>query len=117
MEPEVLSVATAAMANLPPDIAHTMGSAAAIAGMIRGLVALLKLPMLGEVWKKVPWWVKPTILVVATLACGFTDALAMGQKWYLALGAAVTGLGGAVVSHEWQALFAEQKSVKTPPSA
>ena len=98
--------------QIPADIAHTMASALVIAGSIRGLVAMLRTPLFAGVWAKLPLWAKPTLLVLPTGVGFAVDAFANGQPWYLALGAALTGLGGAVVSHEWQDLFREAKMTK-----
>jgi len=98
--------------QIPADIAHTMASALVIAGSIRGLVAMLRTPLFAGVWAKLPLWAKPTLLVLLTGVGFAVDAFANGQPWYLALGAALTGLGGAVVSHEWQDLFREAKMTK-----
>jgi len=90
-----------------------MVAAGVIAGAIRLVVGLLRTPMLKEVWTKVlPWWAKPATLLGTTALFGLADALGFHQSWFLALGAAITGLGGAVVSHEWSALFKEAKTRK-----
>jgi len=89
-----------------------MASAAAIAGIIRGLVALLRTPLLKDAWHRGPWWAKPTTLLGSTAILGTLDAVCTGQAWYLAMGSAITGLGGAVVSHEWQDLFKEAMAEK-----
>ncbi len=104
-------------AALPPEIAHTMGAAAAIAGIIRSLVAIMRTPLFREVWTKLPWWAKPTMLLAATAALGTADAIGFGQPWYLAIGSALTGLGGAVVTHEWQDLFKEAREAKAGEEA
>lgn len=105
---------------MPEDIMHTMVAATILAGVIRLVIALLKLPMLGQVWKKLPWWAKPLAMVALTGAGFFFDSLVMGQVWYLALGSALTALGGAVVSHEWQDLFRKdrvsKRTKKAPPA-
>lgn len=103
--------------NLPPEIAHTMAAAAAIAGIIRGVVAVLRTPLLKQAWQRLPWWSKPTVLLGSTAVLGTLDAVLLGQPWYLALGSAFTGLGAAVVSHEWQALFKEAMAEKAEEEA
>jgi hypothetical protein len=94
-----------------------MGAAAVIAGVIRGVVALLRTPLLKDVWQRLPWWAKPSTLLGATVVLGTLDAFGFGQPWYLAVGSAITGLGGAVVSHEWQALFKEAMAEKAAEEA
>lgn len=103
--------------TVPPEIAHTMAAAAAIAGIIRGIVAILRTPLLKDVWHRAPWWAKPTTLLGSTAILGTLDAMLLGQPWYLAMGAAFTGLGGAVVSHEWQDLFKEAMAEKAEEEA
>jgi hypothetical protein len=103
--------------TIPPEIAHTMGAAAAIAGIIRGLVALLRTPLLKSVWDRMPWYAKPATLLGATVLLGTLDAMGFGQVWYLAVGSAITGLGGAVVSYEWQDLFKEAAAAKKAQEA
>lgn len=76
--------------NVPPEIAHTMAAAAAIAGIIRGIVAVLRTPLLKQAWQRLPWWSKPTVLMGSTTLLGTLDAVLLGQPWYLALGSAFT---------------------------
>lgn len=87
------------------------------AGIIRGIVAVLRTPLFGAVWYKGPWWLRPVILMVLTLGAALFDALALGQVWWLALGSAITGLGAATVSHDWQSIWSKARAVKKAKAA
>ena len=90
-----------------------MATAGIIAGVVRGLVALLRTPLFGGLWYRLKWWwARPAILLAMTTGGFLLDAVALGSPWYLALGSAITGLGIAVTSHEWQAVFRRAVAVR-----
>jgi hypothetical protein len=105
------------VSQVPPDIATTMVRSAVVAGSIRGIVSVLRTPLFGSIWYKGPWWLRPGILMGLTCAAFLFDALALGQAWFLALGSALTGLGAASVSHDWQSIWRKAQVAKKAKEA
>ena len=117
MEPSLLTDMATTAAQVPPDIALTMIRSAMFAGAIRGIVAILRTPLFGAIWYRGPWWLRPVILMALTMGAAAFDALALGQVWWLALGSALTGLGAATVSHDWQSIWSKARAVKKAKAA
>ncbi len=118
MNPEIVDLANqvANAPEMPPEIAQTMLSATVIAGLIRLLIGLTKTPLFGNVWAKLPPLAKPGLLLALTAVGFFVDNLVVGQPWFLAMGSALTALGGAVLSHEWQNLLIPRVPVPAAPA-
>ena len=117
MDHSIVNDIAATAAQVPPDIALTMMRSAVIAGAIRGIVAVLRTPLFGAVWYRGPWWLRPVILMALTAGAALFDALALGQSWWLAIGSAITGLGAATVSHDWQSIWSKANAVKKAKAA
>jgi hypothetical protein len=87
---------------LDPKLAEIAAHAAGIAVAIRGIVALLRSPVGGLVWLRLPVQVRLLALaVLCGVAVGF-EALAAGRTIPEAIFVAIGGLGGAVTTHEIQ---------------
>jgi hypothetical protein len=120
MSTEAIEVASEAQPAAPTaeaqlsdaQLTHMGASFVLIATLVRTATAVAKSPALNGFWKPLPWWGKIAFLLSVTAVGFMVDAFAMGQNWVLAAGSAITGLGAAVVSHEWQALFKEAMEEK-----
>jgi len=79
---------------------HAIGASVVIAGFLRGIVPILKSPMLGQIWHKWPKWLKPLILCGVAMLLGLCDALALGVPFSQATLSALSAVGIAVSSYE-----------------
>tara|TARA_Y100000361_G_C11113588_1_gene319041 strand:- start:248 stop:541 length:294 start_codon:yes stop_codon:yes gene_type:complete len=79
---------------------HAIGASVVIAGFLRGIVPILKSPILGEVWKKWPKWLRPLVLCAIAGLLGMLDAIALGVPFTQSLLSALAAVGVAVTSYE-----------------
>lgn len=121
LPPEAVSVLPAdpqASAEAAEKVApHAALAALTIGAVIRALTGALKTDALKGVWCKFPWFAKISVLLGLTAICFFVDSLALGQNWMIAAGSALTGLFGAVTSHEWQSLIKEAQQEREEEQA
>ncbi|HAW74303.1 MAG TPA: hypothetical protein DCW74_01035 [Alteromonas australica] len=87
---------------------HAVGASVVIAGFLRGVVPILKSPILGEIWNKWPKWLRPLVLCAIAAFLGLLDALALGVPFTQSLLSAFAAVGVAVTSYE------SGKGVKLP---
>lgn len=117
MDPTIVSDMATVAAEVPADIQRTMLMAPVVAGLVRGSVGILRTPLFGRLWYRGPWWARPVVLMMLTGLCAYLDTVALGTAWYLALGSAVTGLGVAVLSHDWQSIWSKARAVQKAKAA
>lgn len=100
--PVLAQAAAAGAPALDPKLLQITAHAAGIAVAIRGIVAILKSPIGGLFWLKVPVAVRLLVLAaLCALAVGF-ESLAAGRPVLEAIFVAIGGLGGAITTHELQ---------------
>lgn len=99
-----LAVFVAAQAPaVDPKLLNIAAHAAGIAVAIRGLVALLKSPIGGLLWLKVPTPVRLLVLAVLCAIAVGAESLAVGKPLAEAIFVAIGGLGAAITTREIQA--------------
>jgi hypothetical protein len=79
---------------------HAIGASVVIAGFLRGIVPILRSPILGGVWHKWPKWLRPLVLCSIAALLGLFDALALGVPVQQSLLSAFAAGGVAVTSYE-----------------
>lgn len=79
---------------------HGIAAAGVIAGFLRGIVPILRSPIVGGLWEKWPKWLRPLVLCSLAAALGLLDALALGTPVQQSLLSALAAVGVAVTSYE-----------------
>jgi hypothetical protein len=79
---------------------HALGASVVIAGFLRGIVPILRSPILGGIWHKWPKWLRPLVLCAIAAALGLLDAVALGVPFSQSLLSAFAAVGVAVSSYE-----------------
>lgn len=88
---------------------HALGASVVIAGFLRGIVPILRSPILGGIWHKWPKWLRPLVLCSIAALLGLLDAIALGVPFSQSMLSAFAAVGVAVTSYE------SGKGVKLPP--
>lgn len=99
----VTFVAAQAAPVADPKLVNIAVHAAGIAVAIRGLVALLKSPIGGLLWLKVPTPVRLLVLAILCAIAVGAESLAAGKPLAEAIFIAIGGLGAAITTREIQA--------------
>lgn len=111
----ILDVVAAAEPAISQDALGTLAlHAAAIAGFIRLAVSLLRSPLLGIVWGRVPPAVRPLVLLLLGALAAAFDSIALGTPVLEALFSALGGVGAAISSHEVQERVTKRKKPAAP---
>lgn len=116
----ILSLASAAaepLASNPDLLAKLALHAAAIAGVLRLVIAALRSPLLGLIWLRVPKAVRPLVILALGVVAAVFDNLALGTPLLEAVFAALGGIGGAISSHEVQNRVLAKKAPAASPAA
>jgi hypothetical protein len=79
---------------------HALGASVVIAGFLRGIVPILRSPILGGIWHKWPKWLRPLVLCSIAALLGLLDAVAMGVPFSQSMLSAFAAVGVAVSSYE-----------------
>jgi len=79
---------------------HLVAVASVIAVVLRGLVPLLKSPMFGGAWGKMPQWLRPIVLCLIATVLGVVDALSVNTSIMHSVLAGLAAVGVAVSSYE-----------------
>lgn len=98
-----------------PDLLAKLAiHAAAIAGVLRLVIAALRSPVLGLIWLRVPKAVRPLVILALGVVAAVFDNLALGTPLLEAVFAALGGIGGAISSHEVQNRILPKKAPAAP---
>lgn len=98
-----------------PDLLAKLAiHAAAIAGVLRLVIAALRSPLLGLIWLRVPKAVRPLVILALGVVAAVFDNLALGTPLLEAVFAALGGIGGAISSHEVQNRILPKKAPAAP---
>lgn len=79
---------------------HGIAAAGVIAGFLRGIVPILRSPIVGGIWTKWPKWLRPLVLCGIAAGLGLLDALALGTPIMASMLSALAAIGVAVTSYE-----------------
>ena len=83
------------------DVLLQVGAqAGAVAAILRGLVPILRSPMGGLIWNKIPGRYRAYVLLGLAMALGVANYAAFGTPLDEAVFAALGGFMGAVTTHE-----------------
>lgn len=95
--------------DAPRDVAGAARVALLVAGLLRGLIWLLRQPMLGALWQRLPLAARMGALGLFTAGAAAADAVATGVNWPTAVMTAIFGASGAIASHELQTRVVPRK--------
>ncbi len=104
MDPQLVVDAVAGPA-IPFEAMKGTGVAGGVSLVLNGIMSMALNPKLEVVWKRQRWFVRPGLLLLATIGAGFAGSLLTGLDVRAAALSCFVGMAASLTGPTWKMIF------------